>query len=108
MKKRLRQQLRGPTNRPTDCDRDSGIFFRPPIVCNFDISNRFVLSLSPPRHPAISAPDLGDISFRSFQIVGGMTVPEPSCAALAGSIKANGKWIGPSPGGRKVHRETER
>ena len=102
--KRLRQQfeLRGPTNRPTD--RDSGIFFRPPIVCNFDISNRFVLS---PRHPTISAPDLGDISFRSFQIVGGMTVPEPSCAA-AGSIKANGKWIGPSPGGRKVHRETER
>ena len=94
-------------HQPTDCDRDSGIFYRPPL-CAISISPIASSSLSLPRHPAISAPDLGDISFRSFQIVGGMTVPEPSCAALAGSIKANGKWIGPSPGGRKVHRETER
>ena len=103
MKKRLQQQLRGPTNQPTD--RDSGIFFRPPIVCNFDISNRFVLSLSPS-----SSGDICSRSRRHFvQIVSDRWRDDRARAELRGGRVHKSQWeMDRSQPRRKVHRETER
>ena len=67
------------TDDPSPTTVTRGIFSSSPL-CAISISATSSSSYS---SSSISAPDLGDISFRSLE------------GEKEGSIKANGKWIGP-------------
>ena len=88
--RRLQQQLRGLPTQPTDAtDRDSSILFQFSVVCNFDPHDDDI-----DIDVISAAPDLSRRRrfFRSDRL---REAGRMGWDGMTGSIKANGKWIGP-------------